>query len=196
MNPTSDALAREAAKLIATGQVDSIDEALERVAAYMPSRGAMPGHGRVRQHLQGMTMQRLGKEGYEKWSTEIIEFIEEFMLLFAEMTLDVEPLLVGRAAERLFDGPTAVHIRLYTDSGETDLLSLMAMYGYPDPVRTTIDTRHGKLNQYTFEFDDEEVSIVLTRCPRALRKDSGLNLVTGEPIATATLKDVRRWLGE
>ncbi|MEM7228934.1 MAG: hypothetical protein AAF432_08980 [Planctomycetota bacterium] len=195
MDAQTDRIAREAARLLALKQVESIDAAISRAMEYTPHDDVhRPGEGRVRQHLQAMTMQALGEAGYQDALVRRLESIEQLMTTFGELTDDVEPILAGRAARGLFDGPSAIYIRLYTDRSDTELLDVLALYDYPEARVETVDTQHGRANRLVF--DDDDLSFVLTRCPRRWRADADRQLVDGSPIDTADLDAVRAMISQ
>jgi len=195
MTTDTDTIARAAARLIAVGRATSIDEAIHRVMDGMPPGSRPPGHGRVRQHLQGMSMQRLGLEPYKDRQRAVLESIEELLSVFVDLANDVEPIVVGRAARRLFDGPMTVHIRLYTDMPMQEIIELLEMHDTVIVSTSTVDTRHGQLNRITVELD-ESIDVALTRCPMSIHHEMSRHLLTGAAIETATVRDVRRWLGD
>ena len=114
-DPRTDAIAREAARLIESSRAGSIAEAIRLASSGQGYHDVeLPGHGRVRKHAQGLAMQALGEQGYVDSVREVWRAAERIMTLLAEVMPDAEPLLVGRAAQGRIDGGVTVHVRLYT----------------------------------------------------------------------------------
>ena len=118
----ADRIAREAARLYEIGQAESIRAAILAAAA---STGLVdcqwPSEGRVRQHMQALAMQALGEAGYLERVRGILTAAEQLMTGLAEMIDDATSVLVGRAAKGQVEGPTRLHIRLYTERSLQDL---------------------------------------------------------------------------
>lgn len=190
MDDVADRIAREAARLIHTGQIDEIDRAIAAAADRVGLAGSRsPGAGRVRQHLQGMSMQAMGDAAYAERRREILSTIEELMTLVETTFDDAEMLLVGRAAQGLFDGPGAVHIRLYTDHPIRDVAALLADHEYDEPQLETAKTRLGRLDR--LRVVEAEVEMIVTRCPAVRRSSAGRDLFDDTPIATLDLNGLR-----
>ena len=189
-DPRTDAIAREAARLLETSRAGSIGEAIRAAVEALGFRDVdLPGHGRVRKHVQAMTMQMLGSAGYAESVRDVWRAAERLMTVLDETTPDLEPVLVGRAAEGHIDGGVTLHIRLYTDLSIGDVAATLVEYGYDEPSFETAETRHGRLNRA--RLTDDGIEIVLTRCPPRLVTDTATDLFTGRPIKTARLADVR-----
>ncbi len=189
-DPHTDAIAREAARLIESSRAESIAEAIRVAANGLGYHGVqLPGHGRVRKHAQGLAMQALGEEGYTESVREVWRAAERIMTLLAEAMTDVEPLLVGRAAQGQIDGGVTVHIRLYTRTRIGEVAQSLVAFGYSEPGFATAQTRLGRLDRLLL--DDDGIAIVVTRCLPEMAERSGLDLFSGRPVATATLDQVR-----
>jgi hypothetical protein len=194
-DPRTDAIAREAARLIETGRAGSIGEAIRMAAHALGYQDAeMPGHGRVRKHAQAMAMQALGDVGYAESVRDVWRTAERLMTALAEVVPDTEPLLVGRAAEGLVDGGVTVHVRVYTEAPIGDVAGTLTELGYEEPSFETVNTRLGRLSRMRLE--DEGIELVLTRCLPHMADSAHLDLFSGRPIKTATLAEVRRKLSD
>ncbi len=192
MNERSDVdrIAQEAARLFDRGKASSLRKAIEAAAASMRSGERLPSVGQVRRHLQGRAMQALGDEGYRHAVQEYLSVPEALMTALTEMMDGVLPLLVGRTAVGLVDGPARVHVRVYTEMPIDELAQRLVDLGYEEPSFETVDSRFGRLNRLVVV--DEGVELVLTRCPAGLRDSRDRDLFTARPIPTADLSDVRR----
>jgi len=189
-DPRTDAIAREAARLIESSRSRSVGEAIRAAANALGYQDApFPGHGRVRKHAQARAMQALGEEGYAESVREILRAAERVMTVLDEAIPDAVLLLVGRAAQGLIDAGVTVHIRLYTRTSIGDVAQTLVEFGYDEPDFETAATRLGRLDRLLLE--DDGIPVVVTRCLPEMMGRSGVDLFTGRPIHTATLDDVR-----
>lgn len=194
-DPRTDAIAREAARLIESIRSRSVGEAIRAAASALGYQDApLPGHGTVRKHAQAQAMQALGKQGYAESVREVLRAAGRIMTVLDEAIPDSVPLLVGRAAQGLIDGGVTVHVRLYTRVSIGDVAQTLVEFGYDEPGFETAETRLGRLDRLVL--DDDGIPVVVTRCLPDMVGRSGVDLFTGRPIHTATLEDVRGKLGE
>jgi hypothetical protein len=193
--PDKDSIAREAARLIQTGQVQEVDDALHRAAEILGHTGGpLPGHGRVRKHAQAMSMQAMGDAAYEEQRTQVLEIAEHVMTALEHAIPDSSTLLVGRAAEAHIDAGVTVHIRIYTPHNITEIAAALVAFEYDEPVFSTIDTAHGRMNQLRFIEQGQEVAV--TRCPPELAAEADRDLFTERPITALSLDRLRQKLTE
>ncbi len=189
-DPRTDEIAREAARLIETDRADSIRQAIRAAADALGfSDAQLPGHGRVRMHAQGMSMQALGDGGYAESVREVWRAAERLMTVLAEATAAIEPLLVGRAAKGQIDAGVTLHLRAYTRSPIEAVAHLLVEFGYGEPAFETVTTKLGRLSR--MRLDDDGIEIVVTRCLPDMARRSHVNLFTGRPIKTVTLEVLR-----
>jgi hypothetical protein len=194
-DPRTDAIAREAARLIDSSRAANIGEAIRAAAEALGFRDAdLPGHGRVRKHARALAMQALGDTGYAESVRRVWVVAERLMTVLDQAVPHADSLLVGRAARGLIDGGVTVHVRLYTDAPIGDLAAALVEFGYEEPAFATVNTRLGRLNRVRFE--DDGIELVLTRCLPNMAASGDRDLFSGRPIRTATLADVRRKLAE
>ena len=194
-DPRTDAIAREAARLIESSRAESIAEAIRVAANGLGYQGVdLPGHGRVRKHAQGLAMQALGEQGYTESVREVWRAAERIMTVLTEVLTDAEPLLVGRAAQGRIDGGVTVHVRLYTRTPIGEVAQSLVEFGYNEPAFATAETRLGRLDRLLL--DDDGIAIVVTRCLPEMVERSGMDLFSDQPISTATLDQVRAKLGD
>lgn len=190
MDERTESVAQAAARLMVTGRCDDVRTAIAQAMEQRAHAGAArPGEGRVRQHIRAMTMQALGGAGYAASVRSVLERAEEIMTLLDEAFLDLVPVLAGRASKGLVDGDTTLHIRLYTEAPLPEIADVLESADVVGIVVDTIDTTGGRLNR--LRFDDDGVPVHLVRCPRSWLSRAGTNLFNDQPIATATLDQLR-----
>jgi hypothetical protein len=195
VDPRTDQIAREAARIIGKGRTDDIPTAIRLATSALGLQGVpIPGAGRVRKHAQAMTMQALGEAAYAQARTNLWRIAEQVMAVFEHAMPDAASLLVGRAAQGFFDAGVTVHIRLYTRIDVGAIASALVEYGYDEPEFSTVETRKGRLSQVRFK--DESLDIVVTRCMPELKGEASLDLVTGKTIEVIGLEALRRRLDE
>lgn len=151
---------------------------------------ARPGVGRVRQHLQAMSMQSLGLEGYADLKRSVLVEAEELMTALEEMFQDISTLLAGRGARGQVDGGVTLHIRMYTRRAVGDIARQLVELGYDEPEFETAETSMGRLDRILLETNG--VQIVLTRCLMEMRSRSDRDLFTDRRIETADIASLRR----
>jgi hypothetical protein len=195
-DPRTDEIARQAARLLETGRASSVGEAV-RVAVDMLGHHDVPrpGHGRVREHARGMSMQAQGAEAYAASIRDVWRTAEELMTVLELAVPDASTLLVGRAAEGLVDGGVTLHVRAYTESPISTIADVLVEHGYAEPSFETAETRFGRLDR--IRFTEACGDVVVTRCPESIESRAGkpdLDLFEGRPIATATGDELRRRL--
>jgi hypothetical protein len=196
-DPRTDQIAREAARLMETGRIDDIADAIHVAAGSLGLRTApMPGLARVRKHAQAMAMQALGEREYRLRQRKVWEIAEQVMAVFEHSIPDAQTLLVGRAAHGHINAGVTVHIRLYTRASVEDIARWLVEYGYDEPTFRTAEARHsgGRLNQICLVEGDLE--IVVTRCIPPTPADASVDFFTGKPIETIGLSALRQRLDQ
>lgn len=187
----TDRIAREAARLLETGHTDSMREAIRQAAEDLGlSQARLPGHGRVRQHIRGMTMQAMGGEAYAAAVRGVMGQAEQLMTLLETTFEDVHTRLVGRASKGQVDGATAVHVRVYTRRSIGDIAGLLVEQGYEEPEFETAHTKLGRLDR--MRVPDEGTELVVTRCLPESIGQADRDLFTGRPIESIDLETLRR----
>lgn len=186
-----DRIAREAARLVETERVESIDRAISLATESLGlGHEDAPGVGRVRQHIRAMSMQALGHEGYEASVRDVLQGAEEIMTLLETTFDDVQTRLVGRAAKGFIDGGVTVHIRLYTERDLGEIADLLVEREYAEPTFETAHTRFGRLDRLRIR--EEAAEVVLTRCLPAMTGEMMGDLFTGRPLDVIDLAELRR----
>ena len=194
-DPRTDAIAREAARLIESSRTPNIGDAIRAAAEALGFHDAvLPGPGRVRQHARALAMQALGDTGYAESVRRVWAVAERVMTVLDEAMPRADSLLVGRAAQGLIDGGVTVHVRLYTHAPIGDVAAALVEFGYEEPAFETVNTRLGRLNRVRLE--DDGIGLALTRCLPSMAGSADRDLFSGRPIKTATLADVRGKLAE
>lgn len=192
----ADAVAREAARLLAQHKATDMAEAL-RLANAAVDRGHHhpPSANRVRQHAQAMSMQAMGEAAYRAQHARWLAIAEELMTTIEQALPGARTLLVGRAAAAKgghFDADPALHIRVYTRIAISDVARTLATFGCDDPEMKfpTLEGRHGRLSQ--MQWIEEGLRITLTRCPRQSMFDDPNDFFTGKPLPRMTVTQLRR----
>lgn len=192
MQPTTDSIAREAARLIELGQSRSVEEAIELVVDRLDPRERRrvrrPSAGLVRRHVQGFAMQSMGEAAYRESVRDILSIAEEVMTVFEGF----HPILIGRAAKGQVDAGVAIRVRVYTKSPLEELMNLLEHFGYEVPSIETVNTRWGRVNRLVF--DEEGVPVIVTRCLPEMERFAAESLTSGERVATITLRALREKL--
>jgi len=188
---TADHIAREAARLLHRGRAPTVAEAIRRAADQLgvDDPASWPGPGRVRRHVQAMSMQALGDAGYAESIRQVWVVAERLMTLLEASHLDVRTLLAGRAAEGHIDGGVTLHVRAYTDLPIGVLAETLLRFGYDEPEFDTARTRHGNMDR--MRIGDEGQEIVVTRVPPGLESQAALDLFTDRRIEALTLDALR-----
>ena len=188
-------LARAAARLYHEGKAKTIADAIRKaVQQHGLNESETPTQGRVRKHVQALSMQALGGDAYADAVKRRLRAAEQLMSALDEHYAGVPIYLVGRAAKGHVDGDTVLHIRIYTDDSIEDLAQTVVDFGYNEPKFETASTRLGKLNRLRLVDEDAAADIVLTRLLPAMHKSVRHDLFTSAPIAVQTLKQLRHQL--
>jgi hypothetical protein len=192
----SDAIARDAARLLSLGRAADLDDAI-RLARQSTGEEGKAGHPtrlQVRRHAQAMSLAAMGEEAYRARCCAWLALAEDIMTAIEQAFPFSRTLLVGRAAEGHFDADPAIHIRIATEESTSGLAQALALYGYDDVdfAFTTLESRAGRLSQ--IEWVEDDARIVLTRCPQSSVFESTSDLVTGKARARLTLNGLRTLL--
>lgn len=185
-----DAIAREAARLLETGRAASMKDALHTAADTLGyTRAPLPGAGRVRKHAQAMAMQAMGEAEYREAKRNVYRIAEELMTAIEQAFDDVQPLLVGRAAEGHTDAGVTLHLRLCTGRSMAEIAAALVELGYDEPGFDTVQTKYGAVNRILLT--ESGVNVVLSRCLPRFRMARNADMFTGGRIAYATVEDLR-----
>jgi hypothetical protein len=134
-------------------------------------------------------MQALGQSGYYQQLISIWQIAEQLMSLFEQALPDANALLVGRAAQGHFDAGVVIHIRLYSQTNDVEIASLLVEHGYEEPTFKTAESRLGRLSQICFQ--EEGVDVVVTRCPSNMALPVNGDLFTAKPVEALGLTALR-----
>ena len=188
----TERLAREAARLYHEGKSSTVADAVRKAAQLLGVQaGETPSLGRVRKHVQAMSMEAMGADAYHEAMNARLGAAEQLMAALDEHDAGVPIFLVGRAAKGQLDADTTLHIRIFTDAPIEELAQTIVDLGYEEPKFETLSTRLGKLNRIRFYDEEGDAEIALTRCLPAMLKSAQQDLFTNAPIATLTLKQLR-----
>lgn len=193
-DPRTDTIAREAARLLETGRAGSISHAIRTAAEALGLSGApLPGTGRVRKHVQAMSMQALGDDCYAESIRAVWRVAEEIMTALEQGLPDAEPRLMGRGAKGQIDGGVVLYIRLHTRAAIGEVARALVEFGYDEPGFETADTRFGRFDRVRMDVDGQEV--VITRCMPEMLYKAGVDLFHKRPVESLTLPELRDRLG-
>lgn len=188
MDARIDLLAQQAARLVHTGKVESVDEAIRRaiedtgwIEVPRPSRSL------VRRHVQGLTMQAIGAAEYQKRIVDVWEVAERLMAVVD----DCDPHLLGRAARGHIDAGVTLYLRVFTSQRIGVLAQRLVEVGCEEPRFSTADSRHfGRFDR--LDFQEEGLHVVITRCSPHQRELVDVDLFTGRPIESIGLIALRQ----
>jgi len=203
VEPTTDAIAREAARRLVLGLdptlAAAIDAAAEAAAIEVERRRRAgldlaapdrPSFALVRRHHEAMQQQALGLEGHADEVRAMLQVALDLMeLLETHLELGATR-LAGRAARGRLDPDLVLHLRLYGDAGVGTVAAGLVEHGTEEPVFRTVRTRFGRLER--LEFTDEGWPISLVLLPPARLAEAGRNLYRDEPVAVLGIAEVRR----
>ncbi|MFG0328806.1 MAG: hypothetical protein ACF8PN_02800 [Phycisphaerales bacterium] len=181
LDSRTDEIAREAARLLETGTLTRLDEAINAAAERLRFEEApRPSRKLVRDHARGIAMQALGAEGYRARIIEIWRSCENIMRPLEPW----DPRLVGRAADGNIDAGVTLYFKVVTDERIGRIAEALCSVDFAEPEFETADTKFGRFDRIRFVEDGLEV--VITRLPTARTNLARFNLHTGEPVTTLT----------
>ncbi len=184
-----DRIAQHSATLIEAGKADRIHDAIHQAAdALNLAHSTLPSHSAVRKHAQAMAMQSMGDAEYHASRRDILRIAEELMTALEQ--IGCESLLMGRAAAGQLDADVKLHLRLLSDALFSDLAQSLVDFGYEEPQFDTVHTMYGHLNR--MRFTEQNIPIILMRCPPALNIDTHTDVFTGKSIASITVEKLRQ----
>jgi len=187
---TTDEIAREAARLLADGSVADVGDAIRAAVDRLGLRGSpRPGHGRVRQHLQGLELQSSGDRAYAERVRSIWRAADELMTALETAVADAEPRLMGRGARGEFDGPVVLYVRIHTRRRIGEIAELLETYGYAAASFETADTRYGRFDR--LRLMEPEAEFVITRCLPEMLCKARVDLFKRKPVAALTPAELR-----
>ena len=193
----TDRIAREAARLYHEGKADSVDASIRKAAQHVglsADGSELPSPGKVRQHVQAMSMQAMGSDAYNEAMKNRLRAAEELMAALDVHFAGVPIFLVGRGAKGQLDADVTLHVRIYTEAPIEELAQLVVDLGYAEPEFSTANTRLGRVNRLLIH--EADAQIMLTRCLPAMLKSADEDLFTGAPIASLSLKQLREQLAQ
>ncbi len=190
----TERVAQQAARLYHDGKAASIHESIRKAQQQAGVHGEGPSPGRVRRHVQAMSMEAMGSDAYAAVMKNRLRAAEQLMAALDEHYAGVPMFLVGRGARGELDADLVLQVRMYTKAPIEELAQFVVDSGYDEPEFRTANTRLGKVNRLLIR--DDDVQLMLTRCLPEMLKTAHEDLFTGAPIATLTLKQLRAKLVE
>lgn len=186
-DPRTDRIAQEAARLIESGQVDSIGEGVRQAMENFGwTHVPQPSEGQVRRHAQGMAMQALGAEGYRESIVNVWRVAEGIMTTLEE----ARPRLIGRAVRGQIDAGVTLYVRIFSDRRIGEVVHTLVDAGYDEPEFETLDSsRLGRFDRIRFE--EEGLEVVITRVPAHRRELADVDLMTNRKTASVDLETLR-----
>lgn len=196
VDPRTDEIAREAARLIDEGIEPTVRSgilgAVRRFDAWDAPR---PSAGRVREHARSMAMEELGESGYTASVREVWRAAEEVMAVLEQELADADTELVGRVVRGQIDAGFVIHVRVHTDHAIGEIAQALVDHDFEEPDFDTVTTESGVvLDQIRFLDDIEEIAVL--RVPKSMRSDRRRDIVRGKRIDVLDLGELRRRLAE
>ena len=185
-----DRLARQAAHEIVRQPGLDVDSAVARARRLPELREvSAPSRSLVRRHLEALQMQALGARGFDlKQRAELREVVD--LLDLVEVLLRPEAiLLMGRVAGEHPLGGVEVHARLMGGGLLEGCASDLEQAGVREVHLQSVRTLVGHLSRMSLE--NEGRRYVLTQCPVEQDIDPAVNLITGAPIESMALEELR-----
>ena len=191
-----DEMARLAARAMVRDATLAPREALERVRKGRARLidGPPPGTGLICRHLRAMLEESLGAEGYKAGCLRRVQAIVEVLDLVAWLTGADEVEVAGRAAGRFLEGPLVVSVRVHGGGALHPIASELERNEIREVGCATAHTRFGPMPSLHFECDG--IRFTLIECPPVAGIERRRNLFTGEPVAVASLPDLRARLDD
>jgi hypothetical protein len=190
-DPRTDEIAFEAARLINTGRVDSVHQAIRLAAETCTIQGVpMPSALRVRKHAQAMSMQALGEAAYNLTRTRMWNVAEELLSTLEHAVPASACFIMGRAAQGHCDAGVVIHLRIYTRHAIGEIARALVEFGYNEPSFETADTLRGKFDQ--IRLIEDQFECVVTRCTPESAVPHDVDLFSGKHIEALALSELRK----
>lgn len=185
MHRTMDITARDAAALLASGDAESMAEAIAQACG---ASDAPPTPSLVRRHLESLQQTSLGMDGWRRMRLSRLEALLEFMDTVAFVAPGSRCMVSGRAAQGHIDDTSPARVRVISVDAPRLLDALEDHDLVPDHIGT-LSTSIGQVAQARFSGTDLLVEImVLPDVPDA---SGTVNLVDGRPVTTCDLDGFR-----
>ncbi|MAJ45874.1 MAG: hypothetical protein CBC35_00970 [Planctomycetes bacterium TMED75] len=190
-----DRLARQAAQEILRQPGLDVDSALAR-ARRLPELRAVPApsRSRVHRHLEALQMQALGAPGFDVQRQAELRAVVDLLDLVEVLLRPEAILLMGRVAGKHPLGAVEVHARLMGGALLEACASELEQAGVREVQLQSVRTSVGHLARMSLE--NEGRRYVLTRCPLEFDIDPTVNLITGAPIESIALDELRAQVAE
>ena len=183
-------IARMAAELLAKDSTSSIDEAAQAARSQLGLLEVpLPSRGLVRQHCRAWAQALLGEQGYKNSIKEKLVVIAQLADSLLYIKPEIRIMVMGRAAQSLFDGPGRIHLRLFTDDELVDLAERLVTLGYEEPSFHTVETQYGRMSQ--LHFRESSLDFCLTMIRGSIRFNEQEDLFTGKRVASVQAQDLQ-----
>lgn len=197
-------LARAAVRALAEGRAEGVDNAIDRAydetrvdpRTRRPTRAELRAHARAHEESEHGELGRLLRiDAALVEASEVLARLEETVLAREPHGADhPPPEIYGRAAHGHFDLDPAVHIRVTTTLPVSTIAQALFDAGFDDPTCRSIETRHGRLDEISFEGEHARYSIV--RIPPRMGVDRDRDLVRGKPVEHGDFSAIARQLAQ
>ncbi|MDG2055509.1 MAG: hypothetical protein P8J86_12480 [Phycisphaerales bacterium] len=188
-------IARLAAELLVEDSTSSIDQAVQSARSQLGLLDVpLPSRGLVRQHCRAWAQAVLGEQGYKNSIKEKLVVIAQLADSLLYLQPEIRIMVMGRAAQSLFDGPGRVHLRLFTDDELVDLAERLVTLGYEEPSFHTVDTQYGRMTQ--LHFRESTLDFCLTMIRSSIRFNEQEDLFTGKQVASVQVQELRAMIQE
>jgi hypothetical protein len=202
-DPISE-LARAAVRALAEGRAAGIENAIDRAydetridaRTRRPTRAELRAHARaLEESEQGELGRLLRIDATLLEVSEVLATLEETVLARDPKGAEMPPPQVyGRAATGHFDLDPAAHIRVTTSLSAAAIAQSLFEAGFADPGCRSIETRHGRLDEVSFDGEHARYSIV--RVPPRMAVDRDRDLVRGKPVEHCDFSGIARRLAQ
>ena len=188
-------IARVAAQLLAEDSTSSIDQAVHAARIQLGlSEAPLPNRGLVRQHCRAWAQAVLGEQGYKNAIKEKLAIIAQLADSLLYLQPEIRIMVMGRAAQCLFDGPGRVHLRLFTDDELMDLAERLVTLGYEEPSFHTVETQYGRMSQLHLRESSLDFCLTIIRC--SIRFNEQEDLFTGKHVASVQAQELQAMIQE
>ena len=180
MRTSLDITAQAAATLLASGDAESMAEAIARASA---EGDAPPARSLVRRHLESLRQASLGMTGWRRLRLARLEALLEFADTVAFVMPEATCVISGRAAEGHVDETSPARMRVIGVAAPPlfDALEVHDLFG--DHIGT-VTTALGSVA--AARFSDADLLVEIMILPEAPEAYTPRNLIDARPVATGT----------
>lgn len=195
MRTDRDQLAQRAARYMFDDGALDVSKAIEQASKALGKKGLQPPRrSLVLRHLHAMQEVAFGEAGVKAQRQEQQRLIVELLDLVDSLTRPQAIVIAGRVAQGHMEGPLEVFVRVYEGAPLESIVQDLEEAGVRDVSFATAESRFGRFPRLVFVSDG--IRFVLTRCPRELYDERGLDLFKGSPIPVIGLEELRMCLDD